>query len=121
MGNLQNPGYIDITEDGNIIVPDGNSNCVNIFSSDGSVKQRFGIRGRQKGQLRDPYGVATDGEYILVCETFIGRIQVFDMDGTFVYMIESGGDHLSLPHGLAVSNDGHVYVADTSHHCIKKV
>ena len=65
-----------------------------------------------------PCGVATDGEYILVGDRGNNRIQVFYINGSFVDMIESTDDPLWWPHGLAVNN-GHVYVADANHHCIK--
>ena len=119
IGNLKSPGYIAITEDDSIIVPDMDDHCVYIFNPDGQVKHRFGTSGKGKGQLVGPLGIATDGEYILVGEESNNRIQVFKNDGSFVSIIESSGDPLHAPHGLAVTTDGHVYVADRDNHCIK--
>ena len=34
--------------------------------------------------------------------------------------IESTGSKLNDPRGLAVSSDGHVYVADQKNHCVKQ-
>ena len=65
-----------------------------------------------------PWAVATDGEYILVGQS--GRIHVFDIDGKFVFMIESRDDPLNIPYGLALTKDGHVYVVDKNNQCIKK-
>ena len=64
--------------------------------------------------------MANDGKNILVAEEGNNRIQVFKIDGTFVSMIESCDDPLLVPSGLAVTNDGHVYVADRDNHCVKK-
>ena len=118
MGHLKQPGYIAINKDGTIIVPDTGDGCIYIFNPDGTIRQKFGSSGTGKGQLDQPRGVATDGEYILVSEWNNNRIQVFKYDGTLVSMIESLEDPLDDPIGLAVTADGHVYVADNN--CIKK-
>lgn len=47
-------------------------------------------------------------------------LQVYTYEGKFVGCIESSGSKLNDPRGLAVSSDGHVYVADQKNHCIKK-
>ena len=120
IGNLKYPGYITITDDDSIIVPDKDADCVYIFNPDGTIKHKFGTSGTGKGQLKQPLGIANDGEYILVCEELNNRIQVFKHDGTIVSIIESSNDPLFFPSGLAVTKDGHVYVVDTMHHCIKK-
>ena len=120
IADLKCPGYIVINEDDSIIVPDESNDCVYIFNPDGSIRHKFGSSGTEKGQLKQPCGVATDGEYILVGEAGNNRIQVFTNNGTFVSIIESSEDPLSQPRGLAVTQDGHVYVADTGNHCIKK-
>ena len=120
MGNLVYPGPIAISNDDSIIVADILDHTVYVYSPDGSVMHKFGSFGNEKGQLRSPYGVATDGEYILVGEIDNHRIQVFRQDGTFVSMIESKDDPLQNPGGLVVTGDGYVYVADTNNNCIKK-
>ena len=120
MGDFQIPGFIAITEDDGIIVPDKGADCIYILNSDGTIRHKFGSSGTGMGQLKEPWGVATDGEYILVSEGGNNRIQVFNSDGTFVSVIKSSEDPLSQPRGLAVTKDGHVYVADRDNHCIKK-
>ena len=121
IGKFKGPGYVAIPEDNSsIIVPDKGDDCVYIFNPDGKIRRKFGSSGRGKGQLKQPSGVATDGEYILVSEAGNNRIQVFKNDGTFVSMIESTEDPLHEPRGLAVTKDGHVYVADRNNHCVKK-
>ena len=120
IGDLKFPGNIAITEDDCMIVPDHDSDCIYIFSPDGSVKHKFGSSGTQKGQLLQPWGVATDEEFILVGEIGNKRIQVFQFDGSFVSMIESIKDPISYPRALNVTKDGHVYVTDSGSHCIRK-
>ena len=120
MGDFKFPEFVAIDEDDLIIVSDRDSDCIFIFNPEGTIIHKFGTSGTGKGQRRKPYGVATDGEYILVSEEGNKRVQVFMYNGTFVSMIESSEDPLSDPRGLAVTKDGHVYVADRNNHCIKK-
>ena len=120
MGNLKLPGFIAISNDDSVIVADVHDDCVYVFSPDGSVRHKFGSSGTGKGQLMGPWGVTTDGEYILVADSGNNRIQVFRYNGTFVSMIESKDDPLQNPGGLVVTGDGYVYVADTNNDCIKK-
>ena len=120
MGNLKLPGFIAISNDDSVIVADMRDDCVYAFSPDGLVRHKFGSSGTGKGQLKEPWGVATDGEYILVGDKGNNRIQVFRYNGTFVSMIESKDDPLLYPWGLLATGDGYVYVADVGNHCIKK-
>ena len=120
IADLKAPTFIAITDDDNIIVPDRDTDTIYIFNSNGTVKLQFGSSGSKKGQFKKPWGVAIDGEYILVGEGENNRVQIFKYDGTFVSMIESKEDPLSEPRGLAVTTDGHVYVADRNNRCVKK-
>ena len=120
MGDFKYPGYVTVADDGCIIVPDRDSDCIYIFNPDGSVKHKFGCSGCERGQLKEPLGVAFDGNNILVTDSGNDRIQVFQLDGTFVSAIASLDDPLKDPRGLAVTKDGHVYVADCGNYCIKK-
>ena len=120
VADFTNPGDVCIDEDGTLIVPDSTDDCVHILNPDGSLRHRFGSSGNEKGQLNGPFGVATDGENILVADAGNNRVQVFKYDGTHVCIIESNEDPLRQPRGLAVTGDGHMYVVDRDNHCIKK-
>ncbi|XP_035663917.1 E3 ubiquitin-protein ligase TRIM56-like [Branchiostoma floridae] len=45
---------------------------------------------------------------------------VLARDGNWVSTISSDGDKLNRPHGVAVTEDGHVFVADAGDHYIRK-
>ena len=120
MGNFSHPGSICINCDGTLIVPDANKPCICICGPNGIVKDRFGSLGAGIGQLKRPFHASTDGLNILVSEGGNNRVQIFRYDGTPVCEIESTGDPLQEPRGLAVTQDGHVYVVDRDNHCIKK-
>ena len=117
---LNHPAFICIGENDSIIVTDTNNNSVLIFNHEGKLIKRFGKLGGGKGELKQPFGVATDGELIVVVDSGNCRIQVFKMDGTFVSMIESTSELLDQPRGLVLTNDGQILVADRDNHCIKK-
>ena len=118
LGHLKSPGYVAINKENAMVVSDIDDDKICIFHPNGKLKQKFGSSGCGKGQLKEPWGVATDDENILVSEAGNKRIQVFRYDGTFVSVIESG-EPLS-PRGLAVTKDGYVYVVDWGNHCVKK-
>ena len=120
LADSSRPGDVCVNEDDTIILPDTRKNCISILNPDGTVRRQFGSFGRRDGELACPYGVVTDGKYILVAEGGNDRVQVFEYDGAPVCVIESNGDPLRSPRGLAVTGDGHVYVADRDNHCIKK-
>ena len=120
MGNFKYPTSVTVSDDDSIIMADKNDDCIYILNPNGTIRRKFGSSGTGKGQLDRPCGVATDGEYILIVDGANNRIQVFRYNGEFVSMIESKGDPLKGPYGLAVTRDGYVYVADRRNHCIKK-
>ena len=120
MGDLEFPTFSVIGEDNSIIVADANNDCICIYNPDGKFRHKFGTSGTRKGQLKSPYGIATDGDLILVADKENNRIQVFRCNGTFVSTIESKDDPLKMPCGLLITGDGYVYVADMGNHCIKK-
>ena len=120
IGKFKYPGYIAIDTNDNVIVSDCKDDCIYIFNPDGTINHKFGSSGAGHGQLKEPWGVATDGKNILVADSGNNRIQVFKRDGTCVSVIESKDDPLEEPRGLVVTDDGHVYVVDRNNNCVKK-
>ena len=118
--SFNHPAFICIGPNDTIIVSDTNNDTVQMFNRDGESVRKFGSSGSGPGQLKQPFGVATDGELIFVVDSGNGRIQVFNINGAFTSVIESGDKPLNQPRGIAVTNDGHVLVADRDNHCIKK-
>ena len=120
MGDFKCPSYICFGGDDTAIVADTSNHCVYMLNPDGPVKRCVGSYGSLNGQLIRPFGVATDGDNILVADADNKRVQVFKYDGTPSFIIESKGDPLNEPRGLAITEDGYVYVVDRDNHCIKK-
>ena len=118
--SFSHPAFICIGANDAIIVSDTNNSCVQVFDRQGSLLHRFGEPGSGRGQLKQPFGVASDGECIIVVDSGNHRLQVFKYNGSFVSTIESQGDPFNQPRGIALTDDGHVYVADRDNHVIKK-
>jgi DNA-binding beta-propeller fold protein YncE len=93
-----------------------------VFDSSGALKLEFGTEGKEPGDFWYPNGLAVDGDgRIYVADGDNGRLQVFDAEGSLLYLIPRGfasGD-LSMPRGVALDGDDHLLVADTTAHSVK--
>ncbi|GFX15048.1 tripartite motif-containing protein 3 [Trichonephila clavipes] len=93
---------------------------VRVFDAEGGFLSSFGSNGEGNGQFNAPTGVAIDSQdNIIVADWGNCRIQVFDMNGSFLSFINTFGDPLYGPQGLALTPDGHVVVSDSGNHCFK--
>jgi streptogramin lyase len=97
-----------------------------IFPNEGpySLLERIGP-GDARGQFNGPRGIATASNgTVYVVDSNNARIEVFNADGSFVTIwdAQSGVVDLTIssqglgPTGIAVGNDGLIYVADTWGH-----
>ncbi|KAI8509684.1 hypothetical protein Bbelb_121120 [Branchiostoma belcheri] len=133
------PYGLAVQRDGRVVVADRDKHSIFLFEADGTLvfdkdlnyKHKFGQYGRQPQDMFGPNGVSADsrGNIVLVNgggnSSISGvehgqKLQVFRPDGTWVSTISSDGDKLNLPHGVAVTEDGHVFVTDPGDHCIRK-
>ena len=75
---LSNPAGVTADREGNVIVCDRSSHCIQIFDREGRFVSRFGTRGSHLGNLKYPTGVFLDRVgNIIVCDAFNHRIQIF--------------------------------------------
>jgi DNA-binding beta-propeller fold protein YncE len=106
-----------------------------------------GSAGSARGAVSGPRGIAADGSSVWISDTGNERVQVFDSSGNFVLMwgkdvnqdlagtgfeqcggassCKTGasgglGGELSITQGLAVGNDGFVYVSEAGNNRIQK-
>ncbi|CAH1244214.1 TRIM3 [Branchiostoma lanceolatum] len=128
-GQFNWPSFVCVDKEDNIIVADRDNNHVQVFDKDLNFKHKFGQYGRQPQDMFGPTGVSADSRGNIVLANIGGKtkgikhsrkLHVFRADGTWVATISSDGDNLNRPHGLAVTEDGHVFVADFQDNCIRK-
>lgn len=87
-----------------------------VFNSTGDHLCKFGRYGQEKGQLREPYGVACDSQgNWLVSELVNHRVSIFKSDGAFITTITWG---LHSPMGVCCDGEGRILVADDQKRCV---
>ncbi|KAI8512721.1 hypothetical protein Bbelb_093600 [Branchiostoma belcheri] len=128
-GQFDEPCFVCVDKEDNIIVSDKVNSRIQVFDKNLNFQHKFGQLGRQPQGMFGPMGVSADSRGNIVLANIGGKtdgvghsqkLQVFRPDGTWVSTISSDGDKLKRPHGVAVTEDGHVFVADTGDHCIRK-
>ncbi|XP_066299399.1 tripartite motif-containing protein 3-like [Branchiostoma lanceolatum] len=120
-GKFDMPCFVCVDKEDNIIVADTGNHSVQVFDKNLNFKQKFGQEGRQPQDMLCPTGVSADSRgNIVLGSSGDGKLQVFRPDGTWVANISSDGDKLKGPLGVAVTEDGHVFVADSDDNCIRK-
>ncbi|XP_066275173.1 tripartite motif-containing protein 2-like [Branchiostoma lanceolatum] len=123
------PYFVCADTKDNIIVSDQDNDRVQVFDKNMNFHHKFGKWGQQPQDMYNPIGVSADSRGNIVLANIGGtiggiehgkKLQVFRLDGTWVSTISSDGDKLNIPYGVAVTEDGHVFVADPGDHCIRK-
>ena len=110
---LKDPVDIDFDIQGNIYVVDCNKKQVLVYGEDGQHLHHFDYRGRGTSLV----GLCVSGDYLYVTEFWINGVSVFRTSGEFVHSF--GRDVLWRSCGIAIDQDGFVFVCDTEHNCIQ--
>jgi len=108
-----------IDADDNVYVADTGNHRIQVFDSEGNLKDVWG----GNGQFFAPCGVdvGPDGT-VYVADTNNHRVRAFDSEGNHLYTWGSRGDdpgQFRWPEDVAVGPDGKVYVADTQSHRVQ--
>ena len=113
---------VAVAHDGSLVLADRAAHRVYRVTPDGTVHVLAGTGHpgdageggpADRAQLNDPYGVALDGDTVLITDRGNGLIRRVDPDGT-IHTVAGGtaGSRFSVdtpPHGIAVAVDGTVY------------
>jgi DNA-binding beta-propeller fold protein YncE len=110
---LIRPSAIAIAENGEIFVGDFGSAMIDVFSPSGQLLRAFPTTAA-------PFQIAVKGDRVVV--TTSDGIRVFTAAGKPVTKFSSRGrgpDQIDLAQGVAIGEDGTIYVADTQNSMIK--
>ena len=124
LGGVDRPRGVAINKRGEVVVTEGDGNCVSVFSPSGKKLRSFGTEGSGHGQFKMSCGVTVDGEgNILVADTNNFRIQKFTAEGQFLAAVGkygSGPLQFSGPTDIAFNTiNNKVYVVDNWNHRIQ--
>jgi DNA-binding beta-propeller fold protein YncE len=112
---MKSPAGIAIDNEDHIYV--SSLNMLRKFTSSGELIKEFGQRGGVKGKLESPRGLAIHDKdkQLYVCDRYVHRIQVFDLDLNFVRSIGSRGKgkgEFDAPFDVTFDTAGNMYVAE---------
>ena len=83
----------------------------------------FGQQGSGEGMFINPLGVAiNDKDEIVVADQCNHRVQVFDINGTFLRCFGQEGENageFSYPHGIAIGKDRNILVSEYLNHRVQ--
>ena len=124
IGNLQTPYFVSTNSQNQIIVTEGGSNCVSVFSPEGEKIHSFGSEGTNDGQFRLPTGVTVDNVgNIYVVDRNNYRIQKFTPDGKFIQSVGTQGSgqlQFYCPVGVSFNpKNQKLYVCDQKNHRVQ--
>lgn len=111
-GNLLWPTGIDVGEDSNIYVADSGNARIEVFGPDGGFLYYFPDE-NSENKLNRPLALDVNKNKVYVAER--GHVYVYTTKGKFLKTIGESGrgnGQLDGPDGIAVADDGTVYVTD---------
>ena len=99
------PGDVDFDSSGNLYVTDIGNHRVQVLTPEGCHIRNIG----KKETLNHPIGICVIGELAYVTSRYSHYVSVFHTSGEYVNQFGDG--HLCYPEGIAVDEDGYVYVS----------
>jgi len=99
-----------------IYVADTVGHDIKVFDVRGNLIDSLGARGRRQGTFNGPTYLSFHGDELYVSDTLNFRVQVFDRGGDGKTMFGKLGlyvGRLTRPKGVAVGQDGRVYVVES--------
>ncbi len=116
IGVLTNPYGLALDKEERLFVADTSGSVVHIMDLKTRKYQQF-FELADGERLLSPIGLAIAGDDIYVCDSVLGKICVFDLQGK--YKFSFGSDKLERPAGIAYSHTPEkIYVADAKRHVI---
>ncbi|XP_033113510.1 RING finger protein nhl-1-like [Anneissia japonica] len=101
IGQLHNPGNVNVTKDGNLIIVD--IHRIQLFDCRGRFLKVLVDTGDYDGKVTYPKAVAVDKDGNIIVTSF-NKLQLFNSDGKFIRRIDKV-DELFIPKGLAIVSE----------------
>ena len=106
-------------KNGTFVVSYPRLHCVKVFSNEGVSLYDIGSFGSGDGQLNRPIGLAVDAfNQLIVCDTRNRRLQVFTLNGKFLYSIKPDPlkvfSYANEPWFVTVSNNNEILICDVA-------
>jgi len=99
-----------------VYVTDSMNFRIQVFDTDGTLRQVIGSAGDSSGHFSRPKGIAVDASgHLYVVDALFDNVQVFDREGRFLMDWGSAGSapgEFWLPAGITVDPGGRILVAD---------
>jgi len=109
---LWNPTDLVVNPNGSIFMTDTGNNRIISYDFSGNPIRYWGEEGSELGQFREPKRIAIDEyNYLYVTDSGNRRIQIFTPEGNVV--MEFTAKTFMKPCGIAVSQDGRIFVSDS--------
>lgn len=125
------PYALSLDKNNNLyVINDENNNTIYTFGSVGTLpKMQWQTNEYNGGKFAGPKALAV-GEYIYAVDAYANRVFKFSLDGKFIkeygfsWQVGDPGDGIggfNAPEGIAIDNNGNVFVADTGNDRIQKL
>jgi DNA-binding beta-propeller fold protein YncE len=120
------PQKMTMDEDGLLWIADACNHRVQVFDASGSTAKlvkHWGVEGTEIGQLRYPYDIVLNGEYVYLCEFGNHRVQKFTRDGESLGAWGTNGrreGELYQPWGCVIDSRGRLHVLDSYNHRVQR-
>ena len=109
--SFQQPRYVVVTPQENIIVSDSGNHRLVIFDRNFKFVHTIGSFGKSDGQFKFPHATCVDKcGRIFVCDRYNNRVSLFSQDGQFAGHVLTSKSVLS-PQALALTSNGHLLVS----------
>ena len=124
---FKRPQNLAMDEEDNLWVVDACNHRVMKFDVSGDEQkllQCWGETGSEPGQLRYPYDIVLDGEFVYICEFGNHRVQKFMRDGTYVaHWGVQGRDEGELHNPWAIVKDSknQLHILDTYNQRVQRL
>ncbi|UCH46579.1 MAG: 6-bladed beta-propeller [Betaproteobacteria bacterium] len=116
-GIVQRPtGLVRDAGTGRTYVADTAGHNIKVFDDSRTLVDTIGVRGVAPGQFNAPTFLALTENQVVVSDTLNARVQVLSVQGEPQLVVGERGlyvGNLIRPKGVAVDDDGHIYVAES--------